>query len=233
MADFFIDHRVAIERASSIKKNSEVEVLESLIKSLAESVVTPLYGLDLANIIDRRCSHKNTVNNIKYIFQTIQDKERLETLCLSFGSSMYVIDDINLYPFDRSNNHQIFNEIKVLNSDDIDPYKLVALHNLFRIMDGKEAQILDVLPELKSRFTENKLDLVNSIFPYFKLTQCENLNHYICVFNRTDLVEKINTKLAAPDFHIGQNIYNFLVLGEASTSYTKKYFNHVKESYAL
>lgn len=198
---------------------------------IAKNVIGKLQGIDLPNIFDMKFNSRLAIGkNMVDLKALLESPEELHKIAFAFATTVLIGPVKMGYKFDLRNNHQLNEVESILLSYNVDANDLMALHNVFRHLDGLE---LEYITE-DSQTNYMDINQVNALFPYFQLTQSDsNVNSYHLGFTRLDLLEKLNEKLRSSTTHLGYTMYSFLSKGKESDSYSKKYFEKQAELHQL
>jgi hypothetical protein len=195
----------------------------SIAQTIAKSLVGKLQMYDLCNIYDIKFNNREAIiKNIVHLKDLLNDRGNLIKNMLAFATTLNFLPLSSGYNFNLRNNHTLQSVEKISLDYHNKPEILMPLHNLFRLLDGKEIEYID--ENSQTSFLE--LNEVNSLFPYFQLTKAEdNPYHYYIGFTNLNLLKNINEMLHHPSTHLGYTMYVFLNQGKESESFPSKYFN--------
>lgn len=233
----------AIEAAETVAEKSDLAI------QLTQALIGNLWMFDLKNILGRRFVEADALND--NLAETIELFKSPKDLMLAFCTTLHFVPVKPGYKFELSNDHRLAETETVLMAQRDAQNVLLPLHNLFLLLDGKPMVYLasgdfDSLlekPDLSHCFDmildvqQDELDRVleqQRALPYFELSQAEtHHNHKLITFTRPDLLEKLNNELARTDFHLGQQMFDFLIKGKHGEAFSEKVFNSYMEKYSL
>lgn len=208
-----------IEAAKTVAEKSNAAM------QLAQALIGDLWLSDLNNILDHSFLATDALND--NLNELVESFKSPKNLMLAFCTTLHVIPVKPGYKFDLSNNHRLAETETLLLAYGDAKNVLLPLHNLFLLLDGQTPVYLDA-----GDFDSVLKQLSTS--PYFELSQAKtHHNHKLIKFTRTDLLEKLNNGLAQKDFHLGKQMFDFLIKGKHGVTFNEKLFSNYKEKYSL
>lgn len=211
--------------------NDEIFSQSNIAMKIAKALFGKLQGFDLENIYDFNFNNRLAIcKNMVELMNTLGNNDKLLKESLAFATTLNFEPVSAGYNFKLKNDHNL-EQVELIKLDyHGKPEILLPLHNLFRLLDGKEPVF--ITEESNTSFLE--IEEVNSLFPYFQVVKAGK-NPYLHHIGFTDLtlLEKLNALLAEPSTNLGFTMYKFLNQGKDSESYPTKYFDKQCKSLEL